>query len=572
MNRRNILAVVICCILLSFVAQAQRPVSLPERPPIPDSLRVTHLFVDGLKALHSDSLGRERGERLFREVIAIDSMHAPSLYQLGNLVIKKNPTEAELFAKRAYAMDSTDLWYSYLYGNALIANNKPEKALPLYEKVRDKEPSNPSIYHMIGAIYYHMNMPYSAIQVLDSAELRAGLYGELHLQKCALLLETRQFDRARQEIVRYCDHEPYDIEAKLMLASLYEFLEQDSLQLRTLQDVLAIDPANADALTGSYKIYRDAGNIQAFLATAVEAVRNPQISLDTKLQIVQSIVAEEKLCKLYFPQVSEMTNSMIAQYPDNYRANEQYAVFLGNAGMLQEGYVKLKEFYVRHPENEEALSFVLAMAMAFSEPVDSLKRYTQMRIDALPDQVEPVILQAQYLAYVNYDSKECIKLYKRALKMTDSDSIRSDIQGNIADIYSAENNIKKAYTHYEKSLQHNPDNALVLNNYSYLMQLNGGDLERAEEMALRAMTIEPTNHYYIDTYAWALFLRGKNEEALKYIKLAVSHNRGDNTVVWVHYGDILYAMGEKFMARIYWRRALDKGHDPDEIAQKLKQP
>ena len=156
--------------------------------------------------------------------------------------------------------------------------------------------------------------------------------------------------------------------------------------------------------------------------------------------------------------------------------------------------------------------------------------------------------------------------------MTDSDSIRSDIQGNIADIYSAENNIKKAYTHYEKSLQHNPDNALVLNNYSYLMQLNGGDLERAEEMALRAMTIEPTNHYYIDTYAWALFLRGKNEEALKYIKLAVSHNRGDNTVVWVHYGDILYAMGEKFMARIYWRRALDKGHDPDEIAQKLKQP
>ena len=130
MNRRNILAVVVCCILLSFVAQAQRPVSLPERPPIPDSLRATHLYIDGLKALHSDSLGSERGERLFREVIAIDSMHAPSLYQLADLVVKRNPSEAEVFAERAYSMDSTDIWYAYMYGNALIANNKPEKALP----------------------------------------------------------------------------------------------------------------------------------------------------------------------------------------------------------------------------------------------------------------------------------------------------------------------------------------------------------------------------------------------------------------------------------------------------------
>ncbi|MBR2333291.1 MAG: tetratricopeptide repeat protein [Rikenellaceae bacterium] len=572
MNRRNILAVVVCCILLSFVAQAQRPVSLPERPPIPDSLRATHLYIDALKALHSDSLGRERGERLFREVIAIDSMHAPSLYQLADLVVKRNPSEAEVFAERAYSMDSTDIWYAYMYGNALIANNKPEKALPLYEKVRDQEPSNASIYHMIGAIYYHMNMPYSAIQVLDSAELRAGLYGELHLQKCALLMETRQFDRARQEVVRYCNHAPYDIEAKLMLASMYEFLEQDSLQLKTLKEVLAIDPANADALTASYKIYRDAGNIQAFLATAIEAVRNPQISLDTKLQIVQSVVAEGKLCTLYFPQVSEMTNSMIAQYPDNYRVNEQHTVFLTNAGMMKEGYAKMKEYYVHHPQNNDALDFVLAFSLSMHEPIDSIRYYTQLNIDALPDKVEPVINQAQYLSFLNADYKECVKLYKRAFKMTENDTLLSEIQGYIADLYSEEKEIKQAYKHYEKSLQYNPDNALVLNNYSYLMQLNGGDLERAEEMALRAMKLAPTNHYYIDTYAWALFLRGKNEEALKYIKLAVSHNSGDNTVVWVHYGDILYAMGEKFMARIYWRRALDKGHDPDEIAQKLKQP
>ena len=39
----------------------------------------------------------------------------------------------------------------------------------------------------------------------------------------------------------------------------------------------------------------------------------------------------------------------------------------------------------------------------------------------------------------------------------------------------------------------------------------------------------------------------------------------------VHYGDILHAMGEQFMAEIYWRKGLEKGYDADQITRRMEQ-
>ena len=37
-----------------------------------------------------------------------------------------------------------------------------------------------------------------------------------------------------------------------------------------------------------------------------------------------------------------------------------------------------------------------------------------------------------------------------------------------------------------------------------------------------------------------------------------------------HYGDILHAMGEQFMAEIYWRKGLEKGYDADQITRRME--
>ena len=50
---------------------------------------------------------------------------------------------------------------------------------------------------------------------------------------------------------------------------------------------------------------------------------------------------------------------------------------------------------------------------------------------------------------------------------------------------------------------------------------------------------------------------------------ALSLDRSGSAELPLHYGDILYAMGEKFMAETYWRRALEAGADPKRIEQRM---
>ena len=41
--------------------------------------------------------------------------------------------------------------------------------------------------------------------------------------------------------------------------------------------------------------------------------------------------------------------------------------------------------------------------------------------------------------------------------------------------------------------------------------------------------------------------------------------------MFLHYGDILYALKDNFMAVFYWEKAREKGYDSEEIDKRLKQ-
>ena len=38
----------------------------------------------------------------------------------------------------------------------------------------------------------------------------------------------------------------------------------------------------------------------------------------------------------------------------------------------------------------------------------------------------------------------------------------------------------------------------------------------------------------------------------------------------LHYGDILEALDERFMAEFYWRKALENGADPQEVDRRIR--
>ena len=73
------------------------------------------------------------------------------------------------------------------------------------------------------------------------------------------------------------------------------------------------------------------------------------------------------------------------------------------------------------------------------------------------------------------------------------------------------------------------------------------------------------------SYAWVLYKLGRTDEAKKILQRAVVLDGQRSPALLAHYGDILYALGERFMAEIYWRQALEKGYSAELIEPRMQQ-
>jgi Flp pilus assembly protein TadD len=99
---------------------------------------------------------------------------------------------------------------------------------------------------------------------------------------------------------------------------------------------------------------------------------------------------------------------------------------------------------------------------------------------------------------------------------------------------------EEALSAMEEVVKLNPRNSDALNYLAYGLIENGADLERAQELASRALEIKPQDPYYLDTLGWAQFKAGKVEEAERTLSKAVGF-AGDDLVVVDHYIEVLLA-------------------------------
>ena len=90
---------------------------------------------------------------------------------------------------------------------------------------------------------------------------------------------------------------------------------------------------------------------------------------------------------------------------------------------------------------------------------------------------------------------------------------------------------KVLYAQYERILEIDPYNLMVLNNYAYLLATNKGDLNKAEQLSALTIREEPNNPTYLDTYGWIMHLKGQDELAKFYLNKALWNAPEDTRAV-----------------------------------------
>ena len=537
-----------------------------ERTTLPDSTSVGYRHIDAVKEL---SIRRDtvKARKIWSEIIERDSNYSPALYYLS---MTDNDKEQSLrYAYSAFAADSTNKWYTANYAERLVGSGQYTRAIPIFRRLMRIDPTNIRSYHALAVIYGYSGMPYSAISVLDSAELRIGYNYYLADIKQELLLSTRQYDRAITEGERRIAEHPYDASVITKLADVYAVTGRDSLARATYDRAFKLDTTNVETIIAIADYYSSIGNTVRMLDYEQHLFRNDKLDVASKLHRLSQYTEDMNFYGSNYYRVGAIIHSLAIAYPKNREIINIYAQHLLYGGEQETAL----EYLLRHLEDDNVgpadylLVIHLERHLGREELMD---RDLARGMELFPESLELVSLYS-FIRSERGDYKAAIEVLERAAKDVDDPIQRSSLLGNIGDMYHEMKEDSKAFRYYRRALALDANNALVLNNYAYFLSLMDKDLEKALQMAERAVELKPNNASYVDTYAWVLHRLGRNEEAKSVMRQALTLSSQMDDSLLMHYGDILWALGEKFMAETYWQKAVERGYDKELMDVHIKE-
>ena len=560
---------------------------------IPDTLRATYKYTEAVKqsVIHKDTAA---ARKLYAEALEIDSTYAPAHYQLALQLIKQMGQEAKALqhAHKAYHADTMSRWYTDIYARSLVINNRYDEALPIYKRLIRMDGTNPDHYRILAVVYQQRKQPYSAISLLDSADMRFGKIPYLSNMKRHLLISTGQMERAIDEAQQSVEAAPYEQENMIALGETYAAAKRDSLARITLEKAMAMDSTNAAAIGAYADFCSHQRDTKGYLGALQRLYRLDEFPLERKITLFKQLTADRKLYSNNYFAFRAMATAMALSHPNDKRVVDLYADHLLSGGEVE---AALQHFKLHLQDEPLQMDYYMAVIDIedYLQRNDSVDYYVQRAVREFPD--NPVLyIRKANRQYVRGDLHGAIDSFREAEQYAHTDSLRGEVWGYIGDTYHAmveriragkeadttgykirlsdKKALKLCFEAYDKALELYADNVMALNNYAYFLSEENMELEKAMKMSARAINIEKSNSTYLDTFAWILYKLDRPEQARTHMRQALSLDTTKSAELPLHYGDILFLLGERFMAETYWKKALEMGGDKRAIEQRLAIP
>ena len=525
------------------------------------------MLIDAKKAEITGN--EEKAVELFKDYTDKYPNDAVAYFELARLTAnQKHVHDAVDLAGKAAKLDPSNKWYQLFYAEVLQLDGKYKDAIGVYERITEQDPDNLDYYYQLAALYLTIEKYPDAIRIYDKIESKAGVSEAISIQKEKIYMLLNNLPKAQQELEALVAAYPDDIHFLSILAEFFMNNKMQDKGLETYHKIEQLDPGNPYVHMSMADYYRKTGEKQKIFDELKLGFQNPNLDIDTKVNILLSFFNISKLPDDSKAMVFELTRILTTVHPNDPKAHSIYGDFLvedkKNAEAREE-YLKVitldsSKFVVW----EEVLRLDLVL-----EKYDHLVVYSRRAEELFPDQ--PILCLFEGIA--SYELKkyeDAVKAYKRALKLVaDDNDLLAELYMHLGDTYHSLKDSTESDSAYEKSLSLKNDNAYVLNNYAYYLSLRNRALDKAETMSKKAVTLDPKNSSFQDTYGWVLYKLQKYEDAKTWVGKALEAKDSVSAEVMEHYGDILYKLGETSQALEYWEKAKVKGPGSAFLEKKI---
>lgn len=510
----------------------------------------------------------DEAEEQFRKALKIYPDHAPSMYELARLYKQQGRADdAILLVEKALEIDNQNEWYYLQLADLYRQTRQYEKVAEVFQKMTEIFPDKLDYRYDLAGMYAIMGNPKAAIEIYDKIESDIGISEDISLKKRTLYSNLGKPRKALAEVEALVEAHPSNTRYLQILAEFYVDMGNYDKALEMYNRVVELQPEDPYIHISRSDLYRKQGNDEKAHEELKLGFANPELNLDSKIQILITYYTFDQLFNEKKDQAMELAEILNDTHPGDPRSMSFYADLLYRSGELEKSLEIISEVL----EIDESNYGIWEQKMFIENELSMNKQLAETSTSAselFPMQPLPYLFNG----FANYQQKN----YEEARKSLETgselvvgnDKLKAQFFSTLGDICNLVEDHEKSDEYYDMALQLNPMDAYVLNNYSYYLSLRGEKLEQAREMSKRANDIEPNSPSFMDTYGWVLYKLGEYDAAAEWVKKALDHTDVDGAVLLEHYGDILYKLNRKEEALQYWQQAKETGEEASEFLDK----
>jgi len=508
-------------------------------------------------------------------------------------IARRQYDDAEYTINMAVNRFSEDINLLILLSNMYIKIEKSSEALEILQKAAERLPHSDSLKIQIIRLYLYLNQLENAYQLIHELLERHSedyysliMLGEYYLRKNDIEQALLNFDRslrmndnfyltnyylgiihlmkshvrlAIKFLEKSVQNYPGFVNAHLLLSGIYIYLKKYTLAAEHANLVLQLDP----------------GNVPAHLANGIALYMNDFLKeAKYEFEVVEHLDAKHSVIHLFQAllalEVGDIDEAKKFSSKLDFHQSEKLFLELETAKFARfdrehrEHIEKQVESFARKPMNYLTL---ILIGNYYRERKDLSKAEEYFR-NAIAVNHDGVI------AYYYLAELEALKGNEAAAiayleKAVAANPYFPKAYRALGGLYERKKDFVKAKLTYEQGLKYAPEDSTLLNNLAWVLLVHLADKPAAYVYIRKARSIAPDDPDIQDTHAWWYYLSADYSQSTALLKKIVEAYP-DHPLYRYHLGWAALKSGDKAMAMINFKKALDLGIEDDYKAQILE--
>jgi len=413
-------------------------------------------------------------------------------------------------------------------------------------------------------------------KILESEESKGD--GFLYLNNILSRVENKT--NALRFIVDIAKPYPNMVEAHFAVAHTAHMAGNETIRDRELKIVDSLDPKWETSILFKGAILFQHDPNQAIDEYKKFINKNPK-SNSVRLELAKALVQTEKYAeaKQHFEQ---LVNSPLAS--SDLSLTVALLALESGDDLVAEKYLK-QALERKHP-NPDQIYMYLARIYAQREDLANVLNWVE-KISAGPMFVDSRIFAAQSIRAkngvsdaINYldqfkslDRQEKLKFlqlktsflyndnqYQQAINLMLSEEEKyndsAEFYFDFGLLYEKNKDFESMEKHLKKAISLKPDYAIAYNALGYSYADRNIKLDDAKKYIEIALSIDPQNHYILDSMGWVYFRLGNYDIAYEFITKAYTIQ--EDPEIAAHLGEVLWKQGKQNEAISIWQSSLEK--------------